>query len=167
MLAITLFLAAVLALSAAHKLQAPDRMIMATGRLAGVTGPSALILTVLAGAVEAIAALCLVLPGATVIGAATAAGLWAVYAGALWRRRGAVLDCGCDLVARPRAVGTAQVARPLVLAVLALASIVVPQFVVQDDGMLAIDVLAACGGLALYLAATEILAIPYPRWRTS
>ena len=28
-------------------------------------------------------------------------------------------------------------------------------------------VLAAFGALALYLAALEILAIPYPRWRTS
>jgi uncharacterized membrane protein YphA (DoxX/SURF4 family) len=165
MRALILFLALVLALSAAHKVQAPDRLATATGRLAGVSGPLATLLMVLAGAVEAVAALCLVLPGAQTAGALIAAGLWTTYGVALWRRRGAVLDCGCDLVARPRAVGTAQIARPLVLAALALTLGVLP--FPPSSEPLAGDVMAAFGALALYLAALEILAIPYPRWRTS
>ena len=69
----------------------------------------------------------------------------------------------CLGVARPRPVGTAAIARPLLLAALALGVLVVP----DQANLLALDVLAACGGLALYLAASEILAIPHPRWRTA
>ena len=162
MRALALFLALVLALSAAHKAQSPQRLATATGLLAGVSGPMAMVLMVLAGAIEAVAALCLVLPGATLAGALIAAVLWATYGFALWRRRGETLDCGCDLVARPHPVGLPQVLRPLVLAVLAL---VIGTLPASDS--LPIDVMAAFGGLALYLAALEILAIPHPRWRTS
>ena len=162
MRAIALFLALVLALSAAHKVQSPDRLATATGRLAGVTGPLATVLMVLAGGIEAVAALCLALPGATSAGGVIAAGLWAAYGFALWRRRGETLDCGCDLVARPHPVGLPQVLRPLVLAGLALVMGALPA-----SDSLPIDVLAAFGALALYLAALEILAIPHPRWRTS
>jgi uncharacterized membrane protein YphA (DoxX/SURF4 family) len=165
MRALTLFLAIVLLLSAGHKAQAPDRLATATGRLAGVSGPLATLLMVLAGAVEAVAALCLVLPGAQTAGALIATGLWLTYAIALWRRHGAVLDCGCDLVARPRAVGAAQVARPLSLAMVALAIGLWP-FAASSEPI-AIDVMAAFGAVALYLATLEIMAIPYPRWRTS
>jgi|GEM_PF-1074750 len=163
MRALTLFLVAVLVLSAAHKAKAPDRLGTATARLAGVAGPVALVLMVLAGAVEAAAALCLLLPGTAMAGALIAAGLWTVYAAALWRRRGTVLDCGCDLVARPRPVGAGAIVRPFVLAALALAVLVMPDL----PNLLALDMLAAVGGLVLYLAASEILAIPLPRWRTA
>ena len=162
MRALAFFLALVLALSAAHKAQAPDRLATATGRLAGVTGPLATLLMVLAGAIEAVAALCLILPDAVVVGAFIGAALWTAYALALWRQRGAVLDCGCDLVARPRAVGPGHILRPALLAAMALGVAILPPFA---SDTLAGDVLAAFGALALYLAALEILAIPYPRWR--
>jgi uncharacterized membrane protein YphA (DoxX/SURF4 family) len=163
MRAITLFLALVLALSAAHKARDPQRLVAATARLTGSHGPVAALVLVLAGAIEALAALCLVLPGAATIGAAIAAALWTAYAVALWRRRGATLDCGCDLVARPRPVGAGQVLRAVALAALALAATLLP----ASAQVLALDALAAAGALALYLAASEILAIPRPRWRTS
>jgi hypothetical protein len=73
-----------------------------------------------------------------------------------------VLDCGCDLVARPRAVGPGHILRPALLAAMALGVAILPPFA---SDTLAGDVLAAFGALALYLAALEILAIPYPRWR--
>lgn len=165
MRALALFLALVLALSAAHKLRDSDRLANAAGRLAGVTGPLASMLMVLAGGVEAVAALCLVLPDTVTVGALIAAVLWMTYAVALWRRRGTVLDCGCDLVARPRAVGSGQIARPLLLAILALTVGEAPWASAPQP--LAFDVMAAFGALALYLAALEIMAIPHPRWRTS
>lgn len=164
MRALALFLALVLALSAAHKAQSPDRLATATGRLAGVSGPMATVLMVLAGGIEAVAALCLVLPGGTMAGALIAAGLWAAYGFALWWRRGETLDCGCDLVARPHPVGLPQILRPLVLAAFALALGLIP---LPSSDTLAIDVMAAFGALALYLATLELMAIPRPRWRTS
>lgn len=164
MRALALFLALVLALSALHKAQRADRLAVATGRLAGVSGPLAMVLMVMAGAIEAIAALCLVLPGALDAGALLAALVWTGYGLALWRRRGEVLDCGCDLVARPRPVDPAQIARPLALATLAQAVAILPP---TSSGWLALDLFAALGALALYLACLEILAIPRPRWRTS
>lgn len=164
MRALALFLALVLALSAAHKAQSPDRLATATGRLAGVSGPLATVLMVLSGAIEAVAALCLVLPGATMAGALIAAWLWTIYGLAMVRRRGETLDCGCDLVARPHPVGLPQIVRPLVLAALALVLGLLP---LPPSDSLAIDVMAAFGALALYLAALELMAIPRPRWRTS
>jgi hypothetical protein len=163
MRAVILFLALVLALSAAHKARDPQRLIAATARLTGTAGPVAAMILALAGAIEAVAALCLVLPGGAAIGAPIAAALWAAYAVALWRRRGATLDCGCDLVARPRPVGAGQVLRAALLAALAMAAALLP----ASEQALALDALAAAGALALYLAASEILAIPRPRWRTS
>ena len=163
MRALSLFLFALLVLSAAHKAQSPDRLATATARLAGVAGPMAMVLMVLAGGIELVAALCLLLPGAALVGALIAAGLWTLYAAALWRRHGTVLDCGCDLVARPRPVGPGSIVRPFVLAALALGVFIMPDL----PNFLALDVLAAAAGLALYLAASEILAIPHPRWRTA
>ena len=165
MRALALFLAMVLTLSALHKLRDGDRLRLATGRLAGVAGPLSTVLMVLAGAVEAVAALCLELPEAVPAGAAIAALLWLAYGFALWRRRGEVLDCGCDLQARPRAVDRAQIARPLVLAALAIAAAASPATLATLP--LAFDAMAACGALALYFAALDIMAIPAPRWRTS
>ena len=164
MRALALFLALVLALSAAHKAHSSDRLSTATGRLAGVSGPLATVLMVMIGVIEAVAALCLVLPGGLFAGALIAALVWSAYGLALWRHRGATLDCGCDLVARPHRIGAPQILRPVVLALLALVLAMLPQ---PSSDPLAVDVMAAFGALALYLAALEIMAIPRPRWRTS
>jgi hypothetical protein len=76
-------------------------MAIAAARLAGVAAPMGSLLVAATGAAEALAALALMLPGTLVPGAALAAALWAAYGLALLARRGQVLDCGCDLVARP------------------------------------------------------------------
>ena len=172
MAAVACFLALVLATAAAHKALQPARLSAAAARLAGVAPPSASLLLVLAGAIEAVAALCLLLPGTHVAGAAIAAAVWSAYALALWRRRGEVLDCGCDLTARPRPVSTGQVARAAVLAALAIAVAALPALtggfgtdLVAES--LAMTVLAAIGLFALYLATSEILTIPEPAWRNS
>ncbi|MFM9673574.1 hypothetical protein, partial [Streptomyces galilaeus] len=93
--------------------------------------------------------------------------VWGGYALALTRRRGEVLDCGCDLVARPRAVGAPQVLRPVVLATLALGLLVLPPVPDADGTLLPMQLLAALGLFALAIAHAEILAIPRPAWRKS
>ncbi|MEJ8630159.1 hypothetical protein P0F65_10555 [Sphingomonas sp. I4] len=156
---LTLFIALVLAISAAHKAHSPARLSNAAARLAGVSPPIGQLLLVLAGAIEAVAALCLTIPGMGSVGAAIAAAVWATYAMALWRRRGEVLDCGCDLVNRPRAVDAGQILRAALMATIALAVVAWP----SPPSLEAL--IPALGLLALYVGASEILAIPRPAWR--
>lgn len=170
MAAVAWFLALVLATAAAHKALQPARLGQAAARLAGVSAASATLLLVLAGAIEAVAALCLLLPQTQAAGAVFAAAVWSAYALALWRQRGEVLDCGCDLTARPRPVTSGQIARAGVLSAMAIALAALPgaaKAVAADTlaGSLAVTVLAATGLFALYLATSEILAIPRPAWR--
>ena len=173
MAALSYFLALVLAVSAAHKAQSPARLTAATARLAGVSPPIGQLLMVLTGAMEAIAALCLILPATMPIGAGVAAGLWASYALALWRHRGEVLDCGCDLVARPAPVGWHHILRAGGLAALALGTFtttlpaVAGGLGLPPQGLSLMAIPAAAGFFALYLALSEILAIPAPAWRKS
>lgn len=169
--ALILFLALVLAASAAHKAHSPARLAPAAARLAGVAAPLGPVLLVLAGTLEAVAALCLPFGATRPAGLLIAGLVWGGYALALTRRRGEVLDCGCDLVARPRAVGAPQVLRPVALAALALGLLVLPP-VPDADGtllpmQLPIQLLAALGLFALAIAHAEILAIPRPAWRKS
>ena len=159
-----LFLALVLAVSAAHKAQPGARLATATARLAGVSPSAGQVLLVVAAATEAVAAICLVIPAATVAGALIAALLWSAYALALWRRRGETLDCGCDFAARPRPVGAGQILRALLLAGLAAMLIVLP----APEGVPPAEaLLAALAFLALYFGASELLSIPHPAWRKS
>lgn len=160
MAALSLFLAMLLGASAVHKAVGRERLAVVAARLAGARAQAGLLLLIVAGVVEAVAALCLLIPPLRPAGAMVATLLWLVYAGALWRRRGQSLDCGCDWVARERPVGMAQIARPALLALLALLALVMPSFAFTFDAPF-----AAAGLLALYLAATELLAIPQPSWR--
>jgi len=172
MAALAYFLALVLATSALHKAQSPARLAGATARLAGVSAPIGQLLMVLTGALEAIGALCLIVPTTMPVGACLAAGLWGCYALALWRHRGEVLDCGCDLVARPRPVARSQILRAGALAALALGAFgstlpAVTGFGLAPQGASLMAIPAAAGFFALYLALSEILAIPAPAWRKS
>ncbi len=161
MAALPLFLALLLACAAAHKVLSRDRLTVAAGRLTGLRRQGQLVL-IAAGCVELIAALALTIPPLQPTGALIAAGLWAAYAVALLRLRGQTLDCGCDLVAREKPVDWPLIARPALLASLATVVAVVPP---RD---FALDApFAAVAMLALYLAASELLAIPHPRWRKS
>lgn len=155
MQALALFLAALLATSALHKLLARERLAAVTARLAGVRLPSGLLLLVVAASVEALAALALAVPALRSGGALAAAALWLAYAAALWRQRGTVLDCGCDLVARDKPVDAFVIARPLLLAVLAGSVALAPPPLWTIDAPF-----AALALLALWFAAGELHSIP-------
>lgn len=155
MQALALFLAALLAASALHKLLARERLTAVTARLAGVHLPTGLLLLIVAASVEALAALALAVPALRSGGALAAAALWLAYAAALWRRRGTVLDCGCDLVARDKPVDAFVIARPLLLAGLAGSVALAPPPLWTIDAPF-----AALALLALWFAAGELHSIP-------
>ena len=162
MTALALFLALVLATAAAHKVHSRDRLGAAAARLAGVSRSMGDIFLVLAGACEAIAAVYLVTPAAMLAGAMIAAVVWASYALTLWRRFGEVLDCGCEIVVRPRPVGLEQIMRAGLLAGFAFVVAILPTATLGWEPMF-----AAAGLFAVYLAASEIMSIPKPAWRKS
>lgn len=161
MAALTIFCAMLLAGSALHKAMARERLAAAAAKLAGAGPALGPVLLVLAGAVELIAAVCLLIEPLRVAGGIAAAALWAGYAIMLMRRRGETLDCGCDLNARAKPVTAMLAARPAVLSALAILVSTLPAAPVTLDAPF-----AAAGLLALYLGASELLAIPRPAWRT-
>ena len=162
MAALTLFCALLLAGLAVHKAFERDRLVNATSRLAGVGPVSGLLLLILAGTVEIVAAACLLIAPLHFAGALMAASLWAAYALALGRHHGETLDCGCDLATRAKPVTLPLILRPAALAAVAVAVGFQPFVSMTIDAPF-----AAAGLLALYLGASEILAIPRPAWRTA
>lgn len=160
--AISLFLALVLAVSAAHKLLAPERLAIAAARLAGVQPVVGPLLSLAAAALEMVAALALLFAESRIIGCAIAALLWAAYAVLLARRIGTRLDCGCSFGRGEKPVTFGIISRAAGLAVIAVAAGIVPSgpFTIQS-------LFAAVGLLVLYLAHDELLAIPEPAWRYS
>lgn len=158
MQAVLLFLALLLALSAAHKLAAPQRMGEAAARLAGAPSSLGPALAFAAAGIEGTAALALLLEPTRLGGAVAAAVLWSGYGVLLFIRRGQTLDCGCDLARRSKRVGWQAIVRPLLLAALALCA-VLPPF----DLAWRIDTpFAALALLALWFAAAELGAISIP-----
>lgn len=159
--ALAFFLALVAGGSAVHKALDRRRLATAAARLAGTGASTGLLLLVVAGGIEAAAALCLLVPDLRATGGLLAAALWSGYGVALWRHRGETLDCGCDLVARERPVAGWQIARSFVLSGLAALVSTLPA-----AGAAGFDApFAAAGFVALYLAISELSAIPRPRWR--
>lgn len=152
---VTLFLALVLAGAAAHKVAAWRRLGIAAARLAGTAVEQGMLLLAVAGSIEVIAALALLIPSLHGLGVVLAAALWAVYAAALFRRRGETLDCGCDLMEREKPVGSFAIIRPFVLAGLALLTLAVP-----GAGWSVETPFAALAMLALYVAASELAGLP-------
>lgn len=162
MAALALFCAALLAASALHKALARTRLAGATARLAGVGPLPAQLLLILAGTLELVAAACLLAAPLRTAGALIGALVWATYALALARRRGETLDCGCDLAARSKPVTTALVLRAVGLALLAGIVAILPEAPFTLNAPF-----AAAGLLALYLGASELLAIPAPQWKAA
>lgn len=150
---LTLFLALVLAVSAGHKLLARGRMAVAAARLSGLPGRFGPAVNLAAAALEASAALGLLLTEARAIGAALAALLWGAYAVMLMRRFGASLDCGCGFAARPEVIRWTAVGRALGLCGLAAAVAILPSAPFTWT-----TPFAACGLLALYIALGELMA---------
>jgi hypothetical protein len=155
MAALALFLALLLLGAAGQKAMQRDRLTHAVARLAGVNMPSAMLLLVLAAVLEAVSALALLVPATRVGGAAGAAAIWTIYAVALLRRRGAVLDCGCDFAAREKPVGPVTILRPALLSVAAIACALAP-----PSGWTAETPFAAAALIALWFAASELAALP-------
>jgi len=155
MSALTLFLAAVLALAAGHKLIARERLALITARLAHAPAGIGMPLLMGAAAVEGMAAIGLLIEPVRPLAAAGATLLWSVYAVALWRHLGKVMDCGCDLVAREKPVDLVAILRPAVLALFALAVAAMPRFDWALDAPF-----AAFALLSLWFAAGELAALP-------
>jgi Methylamine utilisation protein MauE len=160
MLALPLFLSLLLALSAAHKLSAPERAGVAAAKLAGAQTAFGAPLGYAAAAIEAAAALALLFAESRLVGAVLAAMLWTAYAVLLTRRIGTRLDCGCSFGRGEKPVSPALVARAAALAVLAGVAAVLPVSPFSPETLF-----AASGFLALYLALDALLAIPHPAWR--
>lgn len=154
------FLALVLASSALQKLLERDRLSMATARLTGldlsVAGPFSLAVA----ALEAMAALALLLPPTQAAGASLAGGLWLAYGAALAaaRQRGDNLDCGCSLAARAKPVDGFMIARAFALVALAGLTLAAALAGATAPGIE--PLFAAVGLFTLYHAAGEIAALP-------
>lgn len=161
MVPVALFLALLLAGSAVHKAIAHDRLASVASRLTGLRAQG-ITLLIVAGTLEAVAAACLVVADLRDAGLLLATAVWSAYAVALLWHRGETLDCGCDLVVREKPVDWPLIARPAVLAAMAAFVSTLPAAPIGVDAPF-----AAAGLLALYLAASELLAIPHPRWRKS
>lgn len=158
MAAVGLFLALLLGASALHKVLARERLGPIVARLAGVTAPLGFVLLALAATVEALAGISLLLPPLQAGGACVAAMLWTVYALALLRHRGKVLDCGCDFAAREAPVDSFTMLRPVVLAAIALG------FAGWAPTGLSLETpFAALALAALWFAASELHSIPSTR----
>lgn len=154
MLSVAIFLAAVLATSAAHKALGRRRLGPATATLVGAPPMWGELLLAAAGAVEALAAVALLVPSLRIGGALAAAAVWSAYSLALARRRGAVIDCGCDFAGRPKPVDRVAILRPALLAISALAVAIAPSAPWTID-----TPFAAAGFLALWFASAELAAI--------
>ena len=159
--ALALFLALVLASAAGHKLYARERLVFATSRLLQVNAGLALPAMLGAAAVEAAAALALVIPQTRTTGAVLAVALWGVYFAALAaaaRRGDGLLDCGCSFGTHAQGIDRFVLLRPLVLGALALAVAVLP-----TGGLDPVTPFAALAFFTAYLAAGELAGA----WRTA
>ena len=161
MLPLVLFMALLLAASAAHKGIERQRLATASAQLTGVSAHYGPFVLLVAAAVEVLAALALALPDLRAGGALAAAGLWSLYALALLRRRGDTLDCGCDLIAREKPVNTIAILRPATLAALAFVLCLAMLTSTAEPAPWTVDVpFAALALLALWFAAAEIVSLP-------
>jgi hypothetical protein len=160
----TLLFACLFATAALHKLRAPARFaeILAAYQLlpAGLTGGAVLI-----PALEALAALGLLLPATRAMGAGLGVVLLLSYAGAIsvnLRRGRTQLDCGCGGADERRPIAAWMVVRNIVLAA-ALAALALPW---QPRALTAADILTVVGGFAvgalLYASLDRLLSRVVP-----
>lgn len=157
---LTLFLAMVLGIAAAHKLAERSRLASATAGLLRIDPAIAAPVAMAAAATEFAAALALLFPVSRSAGALLAALLWAGYGAALVgaRRRGdGGIDCGCDFGARRSGIGRFAITRPFALALAALALLSSPA---GGGGVDVQSTFAALAFVALLFAAGEIAHLP-------
>lgn len=151
---LSLFLALVLMMAAAHKVTDRERLAASATALTGAPAALGSVLSFGAAAYEAVVALALLFPTSRPSGALLAAGLWALYGVALARRFGSTLDCGCSFASREKPVDSFAVARAVGLAVMSIAVFLLPPapFTIMTP-------FAALGFFALYLALGELMSI--------
>lgn len=156
------FLALVLGSSALQKLLDRDRMSLATAKLTGIGPGLAAPLSLVAAALEAMAAVALLFPATQTVGALLAGSLWLGYGVALAAagRRGESLDCGCSFAVRSKPVDVFTIARAFVLAAFAGLAFAAASVGATPPGIE--PLFAALGLFTLYHAAGEIAALPVP-----
>ena len=153
--ALALFLALLLTISAAHKVIDRRGLAPVAAKLAGAPGAVGAPLLLAAATIEALAALMILAAPQPWLGAGLAAALWFAYALPLLRLRGEKLDCGCDFTRRAKPVDAFAIARPMLLALLAIA-------LAASGERFAPTIetpFAALALLALWFAAAELAAL--------
>ena len=117
-------------------------------------------LSLVAAAMETMAAVALLFPATQTVGALLAGLLWIGYGAALVAaaRRGDSLDCGCSFAVHSRLVDAFTIARAFVLAGFAALAFVAAYAGATPPGLE--PVFAALGLFTLYHAAGEIAALP-------
>jgi len=147
---IDVFLAAVSATAAIHKIIERDRLARSAASLAGVPSRFGGALSYAAAATELTATVLLMVPAYQSLGAGIAGLLWSLYALLLWRARGRDLDCGCTW--GPRRSAPSSPLRALILVPIAALAVLLP-------GPPS-ELLAGVAGLALfslYVAANDLI----------
>lgn len=160
---LSLTLAIILAVAAAHKLAERTRLAHAAAGLLRVGPALVMPATMAATAIEVAAALALLFPYSHPAGALLAALLWAGYGAALVaaRRRGdGGLDCGCDFGSRATGIGRFTIFRAFGLAAAALVICLSPT---GGGGIDVQSIFAALAFVALLFAAGEIAHLPATR----
>lgn len=156
----TVFLAALLLISAAHKWQQRSRLTASVAALTGLPLAVAPLGLVAAGVLEIAAAILLFLPATVAVGGMLAAGLWLAYLtsiGAALARGRRSFDCGCSFGEHQTPLGWFAVLRNLALMALAALVAAVPPLAspAADPGAL----LGGFAFLTLYVAIDQIAAL--------
>ena len=156
------FQAALLAMSALHKLMRRERARAAVHVFAGVPRYLVSSAVLLAATAEALAGLLLCIPATLAAGGMLAALIWGSYLFLILRaiaqgRRG--VDCGCSFGAAPRPLGTYQVLRNAALTVMGVSAAFYAA-TAGDAGFglqTAQTALAAFALLSLYAALDQVM----------
>lgn len=157
---VAFFLAAVLFVSAVHKLVERTRLTSATAGLLRLNLAVAAPVTLAASAIELAAALSLLFHVSRPVGAILATLLWLSYGVMLLtaRRRGdGMIDCGCEFGKQRGGIGHFAIGRAFALGAAALFILLYPAVGGDFDVQ---SILAALAFLALLYAAGEIAHLP-------
>ncbi len=162
------FLAALLLVSAVHKVRERQRTLEAIRALTGVSARDAGFLWAATAGVEAVAGALLLTPRFVLPGAGIATLLWCGYLFFLARsvRNGrSEVDCGCSFGPAHRPIGDFQLYRASLLSLLGtlvcLSAAVAPGQVPYETGwaVLATQAVAAVALLSLYAALDQVMSL--------
>lgn len=151
------FIGLLLAASALHKWSRWQQTLRVVREFAGVPRAAAPAAALGAALAESIAAVLMFAPSSRALGALLAASIWTGYLALIVRsllagRR--EVECGCSFGAKQHALGGFEVARNVVLSVMALGVAVVS--LREGPAVAASQLLGAVAMLALYLALDQL-----------